>query len=472
VKRTTSLALGAVVVLFLGNAVPLLGAARPAGPTNNIVLILADDLGYGDLGCYGQKKIRTPNLDALAANGTRFTQVYCGSTVCAPSRCALMTGLHTGHGQIRGNTFVKPEGQRPLAANTATLALTLKSAGYATGAFGKWSLGGPGSTGEPARQGFDEFFGYLCQNLAHDYYPKMLRRHAEPVPLDGKTYSHDRIEVEALDFIRRHKDGPFFCYAAFTLPHGDLQIPDVGDYAREPWPRELRIFAAMVTRLDSSAGRIVALLRELRLEDNTLVVFLSDNGAEPFYFHKAGKTALAQEWEKIFHSSGPLRGYKRDHYEGGIRTPAIVSWPGKIKAGAVSEQVWAFWDLLPTLAEIAGAPPPAGLDGVSVASAWLGGKSITHPPLYWEFHEGGFCQAVRWEDWKAVRVGSSQPVELYDLATDPGERRNVAAQHPDLVARARELFRSARTDSPAWPVRSTTERAPGSTRSIPPSLQP
>jgi arylsulfatase A-like enzyme len=446
--------------------------SSPKHAKPNIVVVLADDLGYGDLGCYGQRRIRTPHLDALAARGVRFTQAYCGGNVCAPSRCALMTGMHTGHSQVRGNTLVKPEGQQPLAAGTPTLARALKSAGYATGAFGKWALGGPGSTGEPSRQGFDEFFGYLCQNLAHEYYPAMLRRHAEAVPLDGRTWSHDRIEAEALDFIRRHEDGPFFCYAAFTLPHGKLQIPELGDYARQPWPRELQTFAAMVTRLDAGVGRIVALLRALRIEDNTLVLFLSDNGAEPYYFRQAGGAALAQQWERTFCSSGPLRGYKRDLYEGGIRTPVILSWPGRIKAGAVSEQVWAFWDLFPTLAEIADAKCPAGLDGVSVAPAWLAGKVVAHAPLYWEFHEGGFSQAVRWDAWKAVRLGSSQPVELYDLAADLAESNDVAAKHPDLVARAEELFRAARTDSLDWPIRQTKTRAPGSTRSIPAKTKP
>jgi arylsulfatase A-like enzyme len=448
-----------------------LGAVEPGAnhtsgnATPNVIFVLADDLGWSDLGCYGQKEIHTPNIDRLAAEGLRFSQAYAGSSVCAPSRCALMTGQHTGHTPIRGNSFTKPEGQQPLAEGVETLGHLMRRAGYATGVFGKWGLGGPGSSGEPARQGFDEFLGYLCQGLAHNYYPTMLRRSAEAVSLDGKTWSHDRIEAEAMDFIRRHRDRPFFLYAAFTLPHGELQVPDIGSYADRPWPDELKIFAAMVTRLDASVQHIVMLLRDLGIEENTLLLIASDNGAEPFYFHKAGKFPLAVQWEKTFHSHGPLRGYKRDLFEGGIRVPLIARWPGHIRPG-VSAHVCAFWDVLPTMAELTGQPAPKGSDGVSFLPTLLGEptRQQTHDHLYWEFHEGGFSQTVRFGDWKAVRLGPSQPVQLYDLGRDVAESRDVALQHPDVVEKAADLLRPARSDAAEWPVKDTGKPVGGSSR--------
>ena len=411
--------------------------ALPARPPN-VVFILADDLGYGDIGAFGQKLIKTPHIDRLAAEGTKYTQAYTGATVCAPSRCSLMTGLHNGHAAIRGNREIKPEGQQPMPADTFTVAHLFKQGGYTTGSAGKWGLGHPGSASTPDKMGFDFFFGYNCQLRAHNYYPDHLWRNDERVELDEKTYSHDLIAEETLGFIRKNRDRPFFLFAAFTLPHAKLQVPDFAPYENESWPENLKILASMITRLDRDVGRIMALLKELGLDKDTLVFFASDNGAA---------------WrDELFNHSGPLRGYKRDMYEGGIRTPSIARWPGHIAAGATSSQVWTFWDFLPTMGELIGVQPPAGLDGISVLPALLGKKEIAHPPLYFEFHERGFHQAARIGNWKAVRLGTKQPIQLYDLPNDPAETTDVAAAHPDVVAQFDTFLRTARTDTPVWPV--------------------
>jgi arylsulfatase A len=423
---------------------------------------MADDLGYADLGCYGGAAIATPHLDRLAAEGLRFRHAYSGSTVCAPSRCALMTGFHSGHGYIRGNTMTPPEGQMPLPEGTVTLATLLKRAGYATGAFGKWGLGGPDSTGQPSRQGFDEFLGYLCQARAHDYYPKSLRRHSAEFPLDGKTYSHDVIFREALSFIERHRERPFFLYLPVTLPHGALDVPDAGAYASKPWPQPVRNYAAMVSLLDRDVGRLMDLLARLRLDDNTIVFFCSDNGAEIFYFRPVKNSPdLIPDYVRHLHSSGPMRGFKRDVYEGGIRVPLIARWPGRIRPG-VTDHVCAFWDVLPTFADLIGAPPPRPTDGISFAPTLLGERrrQPKHRHLYWEFHERGFSQAVRFDDWKAVRRGPAEPIELYDLHADPGERQDIARRHPALVEKARALMQTSRTESSLFPVNART--TPGS----------
>jgi arylsulfatase A-like enzyme len=441
-------------------------AREPAGKPN-IIFILADDLGYGDLGCYGQKQIQTPNLDRLAAEGMRFTDHYAGTTVCAPSRCSLMTGLHTGHTYVRGNHEVQPMGQLPLPADTATLPKVLKKAGYTTALIGKWGLGGPDSTGTPNEQGFDYFFGYLCQRHAHNYYPEFLFRNDQRVPLKNKVpggrldgagvatekieYSYDRMEQEALQFVEQDRKGPFFLYLAVTLPHANneggkngMEVPDYGIYADKDWPEPEKGRAAMITRLDRGVGRVVQKLRDLGLEDNTLVFFASDNGP-----HREGGAN-----PEFFRSSGPLRGIKRDLYEGGIRVPLLARWPGRIQAGAVSDHVSAFWDFLPTLAELAGAPRPADTDGISLLPTLLGRpeQQRKHEFLYWEFHEGGSIQAVRRGRWKAVRPFGKR-LELYDLQTDRGETRNVADNHPDVVAQIEKYLTTARTESKFWPLK-------------------
>jgi arylsulfatase A len=421
-------------LFFLVVAIAASAASKP-----NVVFILADDLGYGDLGCFGQTKIRTPNLDRMAAEGMRFTQAYAGTTVCAPSRSALMTGQHTGHCPIRGNKEIKPEGQEPMPADTFTVAHLMKRAGYRTGMIGKWGLGFPGSASTPEKMGFDYFFGYNCQMKAHDYYPAYLWRNTNQVALDSKTYSHDLMAEDALDFVRRNQQKPFFLYLPFTIPHGKFQVPNQDPYAAENWPAQWKNIAAMITRMDKDIGRLLSLLKELQLDDNTLVFFASDNGAgyQP----------------KFFQSSGPLRGMKRDMYEGGLRSPGIARWPGRIQPGVVSEQVWAFWDLMPTLGELTGQKAPSTIDGISILPALVERKTIAHPPLYFEFHERGFSVAARIADWKAVRLGTKLPIELYDLKSDPVEQHNVAAQHADVVKRFEDYFKTARTESVTWPIR-------------------
>ena len=437
---------------------------KPAAPPRrppNIVFILADDLGYGDLGCYGQQKIKTPNLDRLAAAGLRFTQVYAGSTVCAPSRCALMTGKHTGHARIRGNARV------PLEPQDVTVAAVLRAAGYATGLIGKWGLGEADSTGVPTKQGFDSFFGYLSQTHAHNYYPDFLWRNETKVPVPGNvvekgvatrktTYSHDLFAQEALAFVEKQRERPFFLYLAFTIPHANneagkngMEVPSDEPYSGEAWPAAQRNHAAMITRLDRDVGRLLDKLRTLGLEEDTIVFFSSDNGP-----HKEGGGDPF-----FFKSAGPLSGFKRSMHDGGIRVPMIVRWPGHVPAGKVSDQVWAFWDFLPTAAELAGTRAPAGLDGLSMVPALLGrGEQKQHDFLYWEFHQGSSHQAVRTGKWKAIRGAPGAPLELYDLSNDLGEQLDVAAQHPEVTARIETYLRTARTESPEWPIRNMLKK--------------
>lgn len=426
--------------------------SRPAHAPN-IIFILADDLGYGDLGCYGQTKIQTPNIDRLAAEGMRFTQCYAGSTVCAPSRCCLMTGLHTGHGWIRGNAQV------PLRPDDTTVAEVLKRAGYRTAATGKWGLGLEGTTGEPNKKGFDDWFGYLDQTHAHDYYPEFLWRNDRKFFLRGNInhqkgdYAPDWFTRVATNFVRVEAAYPFFLYLASTIPHANnertrettngMEVPSDAPYSRETWPQPEKNKAAMITRLDAAVGKIMAELKKLKLDDNTVVFFSSDNGP-----HKEGGND-----PKFFDSGGPLRGIKRDLYEGGIRVPMIVRWPGKIKPGEVSDQVWAFWDFLPTAADIAGVQPPSGIDGISMVPVLRGKPQPSHEFVYWEFHERGSKQAVRMGDWKAVRLGPGEPLELYDLKSEIGEKENVARQHPDLVGRIEAYLKTARTESARWPIK-------------------
>jgi len=453
--RTMGLGAGAGVLAGAGRS---WGEAREA-KRPNIIFILADDLGYGDLGCYGQQTIRTPNIDRMASEGVRFTQCYAGSTVCAPSRCCLMTGLHTGHAFVRGNKRV------PLPPEEVTVAELLKEAGYTTGIIGKWGLGNEGTTGVPNAQGFDYLFGYLDQGRAHNYYPEFIWRNEEKYPLEGnveskehhgvsverKVYSHDLFAEDALAFVERHHDEPFFLYLAYTVPHANnergrydgngMEVPDYGAYADKDWPEPQKGHAAMISRLDRDVGRLLKQLKDLGLDDDTIVFFSSDNGP-----HKEGGADPA-----FFHSSGPLRGYKRDLYEGGIRMPMIARWPGRIKPGAVSDQVWAFWDFPPTALELAGGPVPEGIDGISMVPALLGRKQPDHEFLYWEFHERSFKQAVRMGHWKAVSLGPDKPLELYDLSGDIGEKTNVAKDHPDIVAKIEVYLKGARTASKHWP---------------------
>ncbi|HVX11255.1 MAG TPA: arylsulfatase [Pirellulales bacterium] len=455
------------------------GLASAAEPVKrpNIIFILADDLGHADLGCYGQIKIKTPNIDRLAAEGMRFTDFYCGCSVCAPSRCTLMTGKHLGHATVRDNMQRAPEheGQHAMQAGTLTVAQLLKKVGYATAIVGKWGLGMPEDQSGPLDFGFDHHYGYLCQGMAHTFYPPYLWRDDQQEILDGnppyfygqkeviepsgKQYSHDLMAEDALRWVREQKDGPFFLYLAFTIPHVSLQVPDdtLAEY-RGKWPETptttskhysnhdtpRAAYAAMITRMDRDVGRLMSLLKERGIDDDTLVFFASDNGAV---------FALSGTDPEFFRSNGNLRGYKQDLYEGGIRTPFIARWPGRIEAGTTSDLIGAFWDVMPTLCELAGAPVPADIDGLSIAPTLLGqaGQKL-HRYLYWEYHSGGRAQAVRFGDWKAVRNNVNKAPhatpELYNLADDPSETTNVADRHPDVAERAAAYMKAAH--SPSW----------------------
>jgi arylsulfatase A-like enzyme len=449
-KRLVVITIG-LSLLLTQAAAGRAGRVRVRKP--NIILILADDLGYGDLGSYGQKFFRTPNLDRMAREGLRFTQFYAGSAVCAPSRATLMTGQHQGHAYIRGN--MDANNQRvSLRPADVTVAEVLKGAGYRTGIIGKWGLGEPETSGVPNRQGFDYWFGYLNQNLAHNYYPDYLWRNEERVSVPRGTYSHELFTREALDFIRRERERPFFLYLAYTIPHADneltkktgngMEVPTDAPYTNESWPQPEKNYAAMIGRMDTDTGKILALLKELRLDGDTIIMFTSDNGPQ-------SKDEGGYD-QAFFDSNGPFRGIKRDLYEGGIRAPLIVRWPGNIRAGQTTDHVSAQWDLLPTMAELAGARPPNGIDGVSLLPVLRGRRQQPeHEYLYWEFHEGGYAQAARMGRWKAVRHGTSGPIELYDLQSDVGETLDVAGKHPEVVKRMTEIMKREHVESEHWP---------------------
>jgi arylsulfatase len=486
-----------VRVLGLGAAALGLGSVEGCvpGPRRppNVVFILADDLGYGEVGVYGQEKIRTPAIDRIAREGVRFTQHYSGSPVCAPSRCVLLTGLHTGHAYIRdndemgerGDVWHDPEleGQRPILADTYTLGRLFQDAGYVTGAMGKWGLGGPGSSGEPNRQGFHHWYGYLCQRVAHNYYPTHLWRNGEKDLLEGNEYfyphqrlpedadpddpasyaayaggeySMDLMAQKARAFIRENAQSPFFLYLPFPVPHAALQVPQdsLAEYADAfpetpyrgersylPHPKPRAAYAAMVTRMDREIGSILDLLDELGLGEDTLVIFTSDNGP----------TFNGGTDSEFFQSAAGFRGLKTELYEGGIRVPMVARWPGRIPAGSVSHLPSAFWDFLPTFAELTGQAPPVASDGVSLLPAMEGRTEDQEDReyLYWEFQGR---QAVRLGRWKAYQRASDGDFELYDLETDRGETTNVASGQPELVARIRQIMGEARTPSELFPL--------------------
>ncbi|MDP3068795.1 MAG: arylsulfatase [Opitutaceae bacterium] len=426
-------------------------ATRAGQP--NIIFILSDDVAQGDLGVYGQKLIQTPRMDRMAREGTRYLQAYCGTSVCAPSRTSLITGLHSGHAPVRGNWEVPVEGQLPLPANTVTVAKILKSAGYATAVMGKWGMGMFDTTGSPLKQGFDHHFGYNCQRHAHSYFPEFLYHDGQRFPLpgnDGKTvgatYAQNLIQEDVLKWVRAKQSQPFFLFYAMTLPHGRHEIDDVGIYATKPWSAQQKAYAAQVTRLDRDIGQLLDLLAELKIDDNTLVITSGDNGSsfEP-----------TSEMGKLFDQAGNgLRGYKRGLYEGALRQAAIARWPGQIPAGRVSDEPWAFWDFLPTAVELAGAKLPAGFktDGLSLVSYLRGGPAPKREYFYWELHEQRPLQAVRFGDWKAVKPRHDAAIELYDLATDAAESKNLAAAKPELVARAAAFMQAAHRPDPNWPL--------------------
>ncbi len=459
------------IVFFLAVCGFFLTAASGAEQRPNLIFVLADDLGYGDLGCYGQKVTHTPRLDRMAAEGMRFTDFYAGSTVCAPSRSVLMTGQHLGHCHVRGNSGGKMFRQS-LRDEDVTVAEQLKSAGYSTALIGKWGLGEVDQPGHPLRQGFDYFFGYLNQVHAHNYWPEFLYRGVDKVALPNEVekasrpyagfhggwatkrvvYSQDLFEDEALKWIDSKKDSPFFLYLALTLPHANneaagalgngAEVPDYGQYADLDWPDPDKGQAAMISYLDRDTGRLLDHLQKLGLAENTLVMFSSDNGP-----HMESRNDPLR-----FNPSGPLRGMKRDLTDGGIRVPLIAWWPGTIERGQVSDHVGYFGDLMATACDLAGVATPPNTDSVSFLPTLLGqsDQQREHEYLYWEFYEGDSAQAVRWGNWKAIRQPMLRgQIEIYDLSRDPAERYNLARRR-DLVSQARKLMAEAHVDHPNW----------------------
>jgi len=446
----------------------LIAAEQPVRQTErkpNIVLVLADDLGYGDLGCYGQSWIKTPNLDRLAREGIRFLNHYAGSAVGPPSRCCLLTGKHTGHAPVRA------DGDTPLPEHEVTVAEVLKQAGYATALIGKWGIGYPNAPGTPNRQGFDYLYGFLDAWHAHNYYPDFLWRNEAKCAVRGNVvrvigrggvaikrtqYSQDLLTAQALTYIEEHRDHPFFLLVAFPIPHANteagrhgLEVPNDMPYSDREWPQPQKNYAAMITRLDYSVGRLAELLVRLGIAERTLLLFTSDNGP-----HRDAGADPA-----FFGSAGPLRGHKGSLYEGGIRVPLIAWWPGTIKPGVVTSHASAFWDFLPTAAELAGVDPPQGVDGISYLPTLQDDSEHQrqHEFLYWELHGHETQQAVRFGDWKAVRRGD-RSTELFDLKGDPAESRNLAPSHPDIVQQAESLMKSAHTPSPLFPLKSASAK--------------
>jgi arylsulfatase A-like enzyme len=421
----------------------------------NIIFIMADDLGYGDLGCYGQKLIQTPRIDRMAREGIRFTHCYAGSPVCAPARNALMTGQHTGHTRIRGNSPLVGgtveafgEGQRrvSLEAEDVTVAQLLKHAGYATGITGKWGLAEPDTAGVPNQKGFDEWLGYLNQNHAAYYFTTYLWKNRQKLVLEGnqdgrkRQYTHDLFTDFALDFVQRERNGPFFLYLAYTIPHDKLEVPKIEPYVDQAWPGRAKVYASMITRMDRDVGRLLDCVKKLDLDSSTIVFFCSDNGAPD------------RPWGDLFRSRGQLRGKKGELYEGGIRVPMIVRWPSQIPRGRTSEAVWYFPDFLPTACALAGVDSPKS-DGIDISTVLHGtAEALPDRFLYWEFHNDGLQQAVRWKNWKAVRPRKDRQLELYDLPEDLSEQRNLAGERPDVVSRITAFLKTARTGSRYWPA--------------------
>ncbi len=412
---------------------------------------MSDDQGYADLGCYGSEFVKTPYLDQMAAEGMRFTQVYAGSPVCAPTRCVLLTGKHSGHITRRDNRTTddidKPFMKRKLISLKSadyTFGEMMQAAGYKTGAYGKWGLGNPGTTGTPDQQGFDDFYGYIDQVHAHNYYTDFLMHNTDTIPIpenkngQKEVYAHDLVADKALQFIQKNQEKPFFLYLPYTTPHGKYEVPDHSLYADQPWEEKIKSYAAMISRMDEDIGELFALLKDLNLDKNTIVFFTSDHGPNPPFL-------------KDLESNKPFRGIKRQVLEGGLRVPMIVRWPEKIKAGTVSDFVWAFWDVMPTLAELAGLEPPKETDGISVVPTLLGQTQQAHEFLYWEYHSP-FQQAVRIDNWKGIRLGTAEKIHLFDLTVDLKEQNNVAQEHPDVVAKIAEIMEREHTPNPYWPM--------------------
>jgi arylsulfatase A len=422
----------------------------------NLIFILSDDVAMGDLGAYGQKLIQTPNLDQLCSEGTRYLSAYTGTSVCAPARSSFFTGLNMGHCPIRANHEIKPEGQLPLPENTVTIGKILKDSGYQTATMGKWGMGMFDTSGSPLKNGIDHFYGYNCQRHAHSYFPTYLydddKRIAIPENTNGqkKVYAQNMIQKDVLKWVdQQQADKPFFLFYAVTLPHGNFEIDNQGIYADKPWSDKEKNYAAMVTRLDSDVGALVKLLKDKGIAENTLIVFAGDNGSS-----FPPNSDIGERFNQSM--DGKLRGFKRSMYEGALRQAAFAWWPGTVAAGRVTDEPWAFWDLLPTFTELAGAKMPDGYqtDGKSLIEFLKGSPAPKRDHFYWELHEGqgtNSIQAIRWSDWKAVRPGPGAPVELYDLSKDISESKNLASEHPELVTKAIEMMAQARTPDPLWP---------------------
>ncbi|MEJ2648938.1 MAG: arylsulfatase [Sedimentisphaerales bacterium] len=455
-----SVALGAATA-----SLPLrLGASETSKDKPNIVYIMVDDLGYGNLGCYGQQKILTPNIDKIAEEGIRFTNCYSGSTICAPSRSVLMTGQHTGHTRVRGNMCTVGgtlgyKGNRQvrrmsLTDEDVTVGHVMQKAGYRTCLVGKWHLGAYDPKAGPMDRGFDEFYGWTVNVAPTDgYFPSQRFRNRELYDIaenqngrQGK-YSTDICTDEAMDFMKNNKDRPCFLYLSYNNPHSPYQVPDLGPYKDKDWTEPCKIFAGMVHRLDQNMGRFMQALKDQKIDEKTIVFFCSDNGprSEP----TAEQTRVAE----FFDSNGPLRGYKRDLYEGGIRIPMLARWPGKVGAGVTSDLPWYFADMLPTAAEFAGVKPPDNIDGKSIASVLMGKqKDFSERFLYWEYFESGFQQAVRWKNWKAIRLRRGEPLILFDLSKDFAEEHDIASENPKVISQIEEYLKTARTESLNWPL--------------------
>ncbi len=454
-----------VAILAIGSA---MAAEKP-----NIILIMLDDLGYADISPYGQTKIETPHLSRMAEGGLTFTQFYAGVSVCAPSRSSLMEGLHTGHCYIRNNKQLgERNGQWPIPADTVIIPKALKEAGYATGMIGKWGLGNPGTSGDPLLHGWDFYYGYTDQVLAHNYFPDHLLKNGVKVPLDNepvwlpekfdglgsytpdpKEYSHDYLMEETLRFIEEKAGTPFFLYLPYTIPHDNgeqseenrFEVPSQGFYADKPWTKQQKDYAAMITYMDEGIGEILAAVAAAGIAEDTLVLFCSDNG--PLKKHSV---------TEFFDSNGPFQGGKRDLYEGGIRSPLIAWWPGVVEASTNSDHICAAWDIFPTFCDLAGVAVPDGLDGLSLLPTLTGeGEQAKHESLYWEFHTNNAVQAVRLGDWKGIRfntgVDAEAPIRLFNLPDDVGETKDVAAKHPDVVSRIAHIMEAAHVPSKLFP---------------------
>jgi len=455
-----------------------INAPKEEKKSPNIIFILSDDLSWGDLGCFGQKKIKTPNIDRIASEGIRFTQAYCGNAVSAPSRSGLMTGLHPGHARVRDNSFKNY--RESLQEGDFTVAMLLKQAGYKTGLFGKWGLSNYDQPGVPNKMGFDEFFGYLNQQHAHTYYPEYLyhnqervyfpenaehyklENYSKPSPYDDNgicmpvgikdpanaKYSFDVYCQKSIEFVRNNKDNPFFLYLAYTTPHGPLIVPELGEYKNEDWAIQYKEWAAMITRMDKEVGKLLALLKELNLDENTIIFFASDNGNPSGYDDRYLKIKDGPTIGEFFNNVSPTRGDKGDSYDGAFHVPAMVRWPGHIAPDQVSGQVWAFWDFLPTAADLAGVKAPSNLDGLSILPTILGkGEQKQHEYLYWEYKQN---QAIRSGKWFAHKASGKQ-VELYDLVSDPQQSNDLSINFPDIVKKMEDIMSKSHSPSDVWP---------------------